>query len=324
MGKIFSFLAANLLLLLLAACNLPTGSTTVSSQTIPPTAISTSTATHPGAVLATATLSPSQTAEAVQSETTLPSPYAWTPAVAMARRYAVILVAKNDVLNIRAGAGSDYGIVGQFTPDETNVLSTGQVAVVDGQTWLQVENPSGGTGWVNAWYLTEYVSKQEFCSDQRVNTLLDNLSQAVNKKDGELLKTLVSPAHGLSLYYWRGGRVANYTPEEASWVFQSTYQVNWGSGPSGMDDIGTFSDYPLPALQEVLNDEKLELQCNDASSASMYVEPWPQIYSNVRYYALYKPGTPDVDLDWEIWLAGVEYVEKEPYLFALIRFVWEP
>ncbi len=301
-----------LVLVLLASCNLPT----------PPAATFPVYSTGPAS-----TISP--TAETAQSSAaeTEPTGSESTQEVSVpveAGRYAVIGVTEDDVLNIRSGAGLDHDVIGRFDAVEDNVRTTGQTDTVDDELWLEVENPSGGEGWVNALYLTEYVSADDFCSDQRVNDLFDDLTQEVNEENGDLLKSLVSPRHGLELFYYRYGPSANYTPDEASWVFSSTYDVNWGAGPSGIDEVGTFSEVPLPSLQEVLNDEDIEFHCNDADSATMYVEPWPVEFQNANFYALYKPPTPDVDLDWMVWLAGVEYVGGEPYLFALIRFVWEP
>ena len=83
--------------------------------------------------------------------------------------YAVVRVALNDVLNIRSGAGNSYPVVGSFSPDTVNIMRTGPTAVADNATWAEVQNPSGGTGWVNAFYLTEYVSHDAFCADARAD-----------------------------------------------------------------------------------------------------------------------------------------------------------
>ncbi len=326
MGKIISFLTASLGLFLLTSCTLPTGSTATPSPAFPAIIHPASTiiVISPTVESTSTTVSAPATVETTKPAATQATAPVWMPAAGVARRYAVFLVGEDDVLNIRSAAGTGHDVTGHFAPDAADVHSTGQSATSGGDVWLEVENPFGGTGWVNSRYLTEFVTSQEFCSDSRVDTLLDDFKQAINAEDGDLLETLVSPAHGLELAYWRYGPSANYTPKEAAWVFDSAYEVNWGSGPSGLDDVGTFREFPLPSLEEVLNDEDYEQQCNDISSASMYMEPWPAVYSNVNFYALYKPGTPDVDLDWGTWLAGVEYVDGEPYLFALIRFVWEP
>jgi hypothetical protein len=322
-----------ILLLSFTACNYPR-SDTPSPQVLFPTL---SIQDTPTAMLMSPTTAPSQTAVAFTTTPALPTS---TPPKAAATAtlapaaiskpgtpsgpYAVILVEENDVLNIRMGPGINYPIVGTFLSSATNVQWTGESAIVSDTLWVEVERKNNRVGWVNANYLTEYVTPDAFCQDSRVTTLLDDFKKALNNADGRLFSSMISPLHGLELYYWRFGPSANYTAVEASWVFNSTYEVNWGAGASGLDDIGTFREVPLPKLLEVINDSNYEQQCNDASTASMYLEPWPKPYANVNFYTLYKPGTPNVDLDWQTWLAGVEYVGGKLYLFSLIHFQWEP
>jgi hypothetical protein len=204
-------------------------------------------------------------------------------------------------------------------------VGTSLPALAQVQVWVEVQNPSGGKGWVNAKFLTEYVSPSAFCGDGKVNTLITNLDTAVTTSNGELLATLVSPAHGMDVRLWRYGTVVNYDQEHARWVFESTYEVNWGPAPgSGLDTIGSFHVAVLPKLQEVFN-ASYSLNCNDPGvAASFSLEPWPNEYANIHYYNVYKPGTPGVDLDWRLWLVGVEYVQGQPYVFAIIHFQWEP
>jgi hypothetical protein len=323
-----------LLALSLASCSIPP----VSAPTLTPTVLTASQSptavivsptagvTQASAVPATATapaataLAPTQAVPTAQPTTTQPP----APTPSQARTYAVILVEGGDVLNIRSAAGAGSAVVGQFPANAINVQSTGASAVSGGNLWLQVSNPSGGAGWVNAYYLTEQVSAQTFCSDARVTALLDSFEQSVTNGDDDLLGTLVSPLHGLELHFWHGGPSVNYTPEEASWVFDSTFDVNWGSGPSGLDDVGTFSEFPLPFLEQVFDAGNDERQCNDLNTTNLFVQPWPVEYANVNFYALHKPGSPDIELDWVTWLTGVEYVNGNPYLFALKRFIWDP
>jgi hypothetical protein len=50
--------------------------------------------------------------------------------------------------------------------------------------------------------------------------------------------------------------------------------------------------------------------------------PWP--YAGIRYYNLYKPGTPGIELDYRTWLIGFEYIDGQPYLHSMVTVVWEP
>ena len=240
--------------------------------------------------------------------------------------YAVILVAEEDVLNIRSGPGVENTIVGTLGPNETGITRTGRSSIVGENLWVEIRDSGSGIGWVNADFLTEYVAPTSFCADARVTSLLQNLEKAVNSTNSELFKSLVSPAHGLDVVYIRDGMVANYSPEEAGWAFQSTYEVNWSpSAGSGEPVTGTFPEVILPALQDAFKNETLicnEIELGDAT----YNAEWPNEYTNINFYSIYNPGVnPAYDgLDWRTWLAGVEYVNGQPYLFALLHYNWEP
>ena len=239
--------------------------------------------------------------------------------------YAVINVLADDVLNIRSGPGVENPAIGTLQPGAANVTRTGKTSSVGDDLWVEIQNPGGGTGWVNADFLTEYVALSAFCGDARVTTLLRNLETAVNTTDGELLRSLVSPAHGLDVVYIRDGMAANYSPEEAGWAFQSTYEVNWGDEyGSGEPVVGTFSEIVLPSLQDVF--KNVTLTCNEVKlGGATYPVEWPGEYANLNFYSLHNPGTePFGGLDWRTWLAGVEYVDGQPYLFALLYYQWEP
>ncbi len=277
----------------------------------------------------TATAQPTQATQFVPTSTNLPPVTTSTslpPVTGIYNPYAVILVGKNDVLNIRSAAGIGQPIVGSLAPNAVGVNRTGPATSAGGDRWVEIQNPAGGTGWVNAKFLTEQVSSSTFCSDSRVSDLLNNLRTAVLNSNGELLGSLVSPEHGLDLRLWRWGTVANYTSKEAAWVFQSDYVVKWGPAPgSGMDTNGTFSEHILPKLQEVFS-ANYTLNCNDTLDlATFSLEPWPSEYSNVNFYTVRKPGSDQYGgMDWRAWTVGVEYVQGKPMLFALINYQWEP
>jgi Bacterial SH3 domain len=240
--------------------------------------------------------------------------------------YAVILVSEGDALNIRSGPGVNNAVVGTLEPTASGLTRTGKTTLVGNDLWVEIQNPGGGTGWVYSNFLTEEVAPSAFCSDARVNTLIQNLASAIKGNNDDILASLVHARHGLDARLWRYGTVANYTPEEASWVFESAYKVNWGPAPgSGENTIGTFSEALLPRLQEVFN-ANYTLHCNDTLDlATFSLQPWPLEYSNINFYMVYSPGTEQYGgLDWRAWTVGIEYVEGVPYLFSLIHYQWEP
>jgi hypothetical protein len=238
----------------------------------------------------------------------------------------VINVLADDVLNIRSGPGVESAVVGTLRPAQSGLERTGRSSSVGEELWVEIRNPGGGTGWVNADFLTEYFAPSAFCGDARVSSLLRSLETAVNTTDGESFRSLVSPAHGLDVVYIRFGTVANYSPEEAGWVFQSTYEVDWGpSAGSGEPVIGTFLEIALPALQDVF--KNATFSCNEIKlGGATYEVEWPGEYENINFYSIHNPGNDPSygGLDWRTWLAGVEYVDGQPYLFAMLHYNWEP
>lgn len=270
----------------------------------------------------TATIAP--TATSTRTPTSVPTVTVGPTATLTTGPFGVVLVKSNDSLNIRSGPGVSYPIVGMFEYTETSVTRTGSVSGSGRDLWYQVQNPGGGTGWVNSFYLTEYIRSDTFCADARISQLIARLKQAVNTSDGKLFASLVSPIHGVDVRLWHYTTPINYTPAGAAEAFTSATVQNWGAGASGIDTTGTFASVIQPKLQDVMNAPTYAALCNDPEFASMFYEPWPGEYTNFNYYSLVRPGTPGVDLDYRQWMVGLEYVRGQPYLVAFIHIVWEP
>jgi hypothetical protein len=67
---------------------------------------------------------------------------------------SVVLVAPDDVLNVRSGPGVEYEIVANLSPTTAGVRLTGRQEVVGSSTWVEIVI-GHGTGWVNGHYLAE-------------------------------------------------------------------------------------------------------------------------------------------------------------------------
>ena len=324
------FLLTTFVLLSTLACNLPFASpaeelTPTASPLVLATSLPTIAATQPSASsLPPPTTIPNQLPSATpEVQATVPPPAA--PPVELHNPYAVVLVADNDVLNARRLPGSTHPVVGTLPPDATGLELTGKDAIVGDDRWVEIRLPTGGSGWVNAYYLTEQVASAAFCADPRLGQLVVNLRQAMLDGDGQLLSSLVSPTHGLDLLYLRTGNTANYSAAEASWIFQSDYVMNWGVHPaSGLNVTGSFSETALPDLIDVMA-STFQTQCNNPDlGGGNYVYTWPMQYRNINYLVLHKPGPPGNELAWRTWIAGIEYVAGQPYLFSLVHLFWEP
>lgn len=161
------------------------------------------------------------------------------------------------------------------------------------------------------------------CTDPQVTALIDSLKTAVLNSDGPLLESLVSPSSGLDVRWVRNGTVVNYAASQARFLFETTYEVDWGAQPgSGEPKVGAFHDVIVPDLEQVLS-QSYTLHCNELQyGGATYEVSWPY---NKGFYSIYYPGTAaNGNMDWRTWVAGIEYVNGKPYLYALTQFFWEP
>lgn len=168
----------------------------------------------------------------------------------------------------------------------------------------------------------ETISHEAFCADTRIAPLIAQLKTSMNNSDGNLFAAMVSPPSGVDVRLWAYAAPANFTTTTAKDVFTSTAIYNWGGGPSGQPDYGTFKDVIQPKLLEVLNAANMETYCDSLDRVYPLANPWP--YPDIRYYNLYKPGTPGIELDFRTWLIGFEYIDNQPYLHSMVTIIWEP
>jgi hypothetical protein len=121
---------------------------------------------------------------------------------------------------------------------------------------------------------------------------------------------------------WKYGPGINFTQTTAKAIFTDTTSYNWGGGPSGIADVGTFSTEVKPNYLDALNAANREKYCDVLTKVFPLSDPWP--YHTIRYYNVYKPATPGIDFDFRTLLIGVEFINNQPYLYSVITIVWEP
>jgi hypothetical protein len=163
-----------------------------------------------------------------------------------------------------------------------------------------------------------------FCNDPRATELIKQLTTAFASRDGALLSSLVSPTQGMDVVYYRDGKVINYDVEHAKFVFETTFEADWGlSFGSGEPTLGSFQDVVLPDLKVAFKPEA-QLVCNQLKvGGATYVPEWP--YPYLDYYSVHFPGTDEFGgLNWQTWGVGMEDVSGKLYVAALVHFVWEP
>jgi len=227
--------------------------------------------------------------------------------------YALVNVPDRGVVNIRSGPGREFARLGAFGAQQIDIELTGRTFGTFPRVWYQVRRTGGGTGWVGGYYLTEYVEPAMFCKDERAAQVVKDLGQAFIDKDGESLAQLVSPLHGMTVRLFRRGVAINYL-WYAPVLFKSNYPVDWGlSRGSLKPNVAPFPDAFTPPMEEVFTSD-YEMNCNDASMVSAAGVPaWPAEYSTINFYEVHGENTGS-------WLVGVDYFDKDPYIFAIIYF----
>ncbi len=243
----------------------------------------------------------------------------------VSRLYSVALLLPGQTANIRSAPGQDTPVIGTLKFTDGFISGTSNTAEADGLHWIEIVYAQNTNGWVSSLYLTEYVPSTTFCSDERVTDTLENLRGAVITKDGELFKSLVSPTRGLSVRLLTNGNWANYTPEQVSWLFKSSYVYDWGLGAgSGLPVEGSFMDEVYPFLLRALDTES-RYACNQVLvEETNYPALWPDYYEAFNFYSALSPLPDDSELGWHTFLIGFEYVDGVPYIINLVHYAWEP
>ena len=170
---------------------------------------------------------------------------------------------------------------------------------------------------------TDPSTHEAFCADTRIAPLIEQLKGRLDQSNGDMFAALVSPTHGVDVRLWAYQPAVNFNTNTAKTIFTSTDSYSWGSGggSGGAPDVGTFKDLIQPKLLDVLNAPNMETYCDNLTKVYPLATPWP--YPNMRYYNLYKPASAAF-FDFRTWLVGIEYVNGQPYISALVTIIWEP
>lgn len=168
-----------------------------------------------------------------------------------------------------------------------------------------------------------------FCSDPRVQVVIEGLIEAVTSQDGAALAEVIDPAEGVDIYYRLASPSVHLTADELSGLFASTFEYNWGDqAGSGLPVEGSFSDEILPALLDVL-DRSFTQACQDLTTGvgtgpTTALVDWPAEFAGMPFVVLYRaPGAGDNELDWRTWAVGFRVVNGQPKIRVLVQYVWE-
>jgi hypothetical protein len=225
-------------------------------------------------------------------------------------------------LVVREPAGISGTVVAELPADLRNIGLTGQATPLGSSIWVEISVPSGTSGWINLWNLTEDIEAQAFCQDPRVPALIDTFFAALRDRSGDSLAETVSPRRGLILRHdWWNAEIVIPLPEVPD-LMQRVDEIAWGvQRGSGAPIVGSFRDRLLPELDALLVGEPQEA-CNQLLAANTGIPPeWPGEYARMNYRSFHLPAPdPGPRFNWRSWAVGVEYVDGVPYVAILIRY----
>jgi hypothetical protein len=211
--------------------------------------------------------------------------------------------------------------VDQAPPPTALLTDTPQVASTSTQAFTAIPTLTLAPA---ATQTTVPTTPPAFCNDPRGPELIKQLTTAFASRDGALLSSLVAPTYGMDVVHYRDGKVINYDVEHAKFVFETTFEADWGlSFGSGEPTLGSFQEIVLPSLKLVFKPQA-ELVCNQLKvGGATYVPEWP--YPYLDYYSVHFPGTEEFGgLNWETWGVAMADIGGKLYVTALVHYVWEP
>ena len=318
LGSIILFL----LLIWLSSCNLPTHIGTTNPTKKQPTIISTEITLQP-TNLTPPTQLINQTANSTSTPVVVPGKW-----MVNAEKLAVVFIKDDDMLEVYSQPGTGQPLVSKLEPDMIDITPSGQIQWIGKDLWLEINVGERSKGWVNAYYLTQQISSEEFCNDSRVLELLRELANAVAERDGYKLLKLTSPTHGLAIKHeWWNPTVIYQAKEQTENIFTDRTSSSWGiQDGSGLPLEGAFQDIILPSLDEVFRDHSLHcdtLEQGLAAGGTTGFIQWPFEFSNINYYSMYRDAPQGDDLNWRTWAIGVEYIDSTPYAVVMVQYHWE-
>lgn len=301
----------------------------------PPVTSSAPVTTPPAATTTTATPAPSTTASEPPAPTTTATPASTTTAGPQIvadpsltdRLWAVVLVGGDDVLNVRTGPGVGSSKLTSFNAAQTGIVLTGNTAVVDGGTWVEVETEDA-KGWVNKFYLAEQWASFEVDVQWNMQTPLDEFGAAAASLGG--LGDAVS-ARGLFVVYhddelrrWKQNELDDLMTDPSTYSWSTpgcTHCVDdTFAGAVGLPFVDAWEDLDGDAL---LSLDDILLGGNGPFPPEAAI---PIQFENFHWVVIHDPGDdPELDgLDWQSWFVYYDYEDGEARIVGLSRAAWGP
>lgn len=236
--------------------------------------------------------------------------------------YAVVGIPEGKVLPLRNPAGISGSIVKELAYDARGITATGNATNLGSSIWMEIQVPDGSRGWVNSLNMTEDVSPEQFCHDDRAVMVLDKSLQSIQKQDGDLLSQIVNPRRGLVIRHDWWNPEVRVPADSVSGIFDDRSVVEWGLLSGGEFKIqGSFKDIIIPLLEDTVLNSPVPICGELPSGRTSRPALWPTEYTSFNYFAIHRPA-PDGgnSFDWRTWAFLFEYVDGQPFLTTIIHF----
>lgn len=176
------------LVLVAAACGGDSGSDDTTTTTATPS--TTTTTTQPSTTTTTTTAPSTTTTVPTSTTTTLPGePIDFGPASGDV--LGVVAVSFDDVLNLRAGPGTDFEVLKKMPAREERVIANGRARSLPNSIWYEVTY-SGVTGWASSSFLA-YLGATNDITSQIVDDLGEIPEATTMEKLGEVVAGTYEP-----------------------------------------------------------------------------------------------------------------------------------
>ena len=242
----------------------------------------------------------------------------------------VVLVADNDVLNVRLAAGPGNEIIGMLAPG-TMIRLTGPQRAVGESTWVEIVTPAGA-GWVNGRFLAEVVDDAEFAADGRVLDLLDRMSKVLDA-EGDLNEFMSE--RGLYVSYHSAP--IRFTPAQLEGILTDPTTYKWPSNALDVNDPSQAAEIPSRTFAEAVGwsfvstwDDPDRIVSIDEALSGGNGRPadfaiWPEL-QGFHFVSVLDPGdNPEFDgLDWTMWHVSIDYEDGEPVVVGMTYDEWSP
>jgi len=236
--------------------------------------------------------------------------------------FGVVWVPQDGQLDVHNPAGVAGSIVERFDYDATGIRLTGNTTSLGSSLWVEIQTAADQAGWVNFWNLTEDVTADAFCADERSYDLMRRAAEAILQQDGDALAGMINPERGLMIRQEWWNPEVNLNAEQIGSIFEDRTSYDWGEQSGGeFRTTGTFPGVILPLLKDVLEDVQQPTCGHIQYGVSSTPAEWPSEYRNLHYFGFSRPapekGNP---YDWRAWGFGFEYIRGMPYLTVAVHF----